>query len=137
MKYSQQVLDMLEKAVNGQIDNFWDFSFTFNALNDFELMIFLEEHDPSDKQGFIDFLTPYYEKAKQLANIERNIYMKLWKFNSTDVIITLKNGAVVRGFVEDYCDASDNDEEIDSLLVDVDGTLYEYFEDEIVSIIES
>ncbi len=44
-----------------------------DALNDFELMIFLEEHDPSDKQGFIDFLTPYYEKAKQLANIERNI----------------------------------------------------------------
>ena len=36
-------------------------------------LIFLEEHDPSDKQGFIDFLTPYYEKAKQLANIERNI----------------------------------------------------------------
>ena len=64
--------------------------------------------------------------------------MTLWKFNRTDVIITLKkNGAVVRGFVEDYCDASDNDEEIDSLLVDVDGTLYEYFEDEIVSIIES
>ena len=63
--------------------------------------------------------------------------MTLWKFNRTDVIITLKNGAVVRGFVEYYCDASDNDEEIDSLLVDVDGTLYEYFEDEIVSIIES
>ena len=95
MGYSQQVLDMLQQAVSGQIDNFWDFSFTFNALfgedeefaevwanensemfdalNDFELMIFLEEHDPSDKQGFIDFLTPYYEKAKQLANIERNI----------------------------------------------------------------
>ena len=60
--------------------------------------------------------------------------MTLWKFNCTDVIITLKNGAVVRGFVEDYCDASDNDEEIDSLLVDVDGTLREYFEDEILSI---
>lgn len=95
MGYSQQVLDMLQQAVSGQIDNFWDFSFTFNALfgedeefaevwanensemfdalNDFELMIFLEEHDPSDKQGFIDFLTPYYEKAKQLANIERDI----------------------------------------------------------------
>lgn len=89
MKYSQQVLDMLEQAVSGQIDNFWDFSFKFNslfgededfaeawdnenpemfdALNDFELMIFLEEHDPSDKQGFINFLTPYYEKAKQLV----------------------------------------------------------------------
>ena len=31
--------------------------------------------------------------------------MKLWEFNRTNVIITLKNGVVVRGFVEDYCDA--------------------------------
>ena len=45
----------------------------FDALNDFELMMFLEEHDPSDKQEFINFLTPYCERAKQLANIERDI----------------------------------------------------------------
>lgn len=63
--------------------------------------------------------------------------MKLWGFNRTDVVITLKNDVVVRGFVEDYCDALDNAEEMDSLLVDVDGTLREYFEYEIVSIIES
>ena len=62
--------------------------------------------------------------------------MKLWEFNRTDVVITLKNGVVVRGFVEDYCDALDNAEEMDSLLVDVNGTLYEYFEDEILSIKE-
>lgn len=95
MRCSQQVLDMLQQAVTGQIDNFWDFSFKFNALlgeneefaeawynenpemfdslNDFELMMFLEEHDPRDKQGFINFLTPYCERAKQLANIERDI----------------------------------------------------------------
>ena len=95
MRYSQQVLDMLQQAVTVQIDNFWDFSFKFNALlgeneefaeawdnenpemfdalNDFELMMFLEEHDPRDKQGFINFLTPYCERAKQLANIERDI----------------------------------------------------------------
>lgn len=60
--------------------------------------------------------------------------MKFWEFNRTNVIITLKNGVVVRGFVEDYCDAFDNAEEMDSLLVDVNGTLYEYFEDEIISI---
>lgn len=88
MKYSQQVLGMLEQAVSGRIENFWDFSFEFNALfgeredfadawevenpemfdslNDYDLMMFLEEHDPSDKQGFISFLTPYYDKAKQL-----------------------------------------------------------------------
>ena len=62
--------------------------------------------------------------------------MKLREFNRTDVSITLKNGVVVRGFVEDYCDALDNAEEMDSLLVDVNGTLYEYFEDEILSIKE-
>ena len=91
MKYSQQVLEMLRQAVSCQIYNFWDFSFKFNALfgeyenfaeawdnenpemfdalNDLELMMFLEEHDPSDKQGFITFLKPYYEKAKQLAKL--------------------------------------------------------------------
>ena len=36
--------------------------------------------------------------------------MTLWKFNRTDVIITLKKWrGSWRGFVEDYCDASDND----------------------------
>ena len=49
--------------------------------------------------------------------------MKLWKFNRTEVVITLKNGVIVRGFVEDFCDASDNAEEMDSLLVDVDEIL--------------
>ena len=62
--------------------------------------------------------------------------MRLWEFNRTDVVNTLKNGMVVRGFIEDYCDASDNAEEMDSLLVDVNGTPYEYFEDEILSIKE-
>lgn len=62
--------------------------------------------------------------------------MRLWEFNRTDVVITLKNGVVVRVFVEDYCDASDNAEEMDSVLVDVNGTPYEYFEDEILSIKE-
>jgi len=42
-------------------------TYSLQFLLAFELMMFLEEHDPSDKQGFINFLTPYYEKAKQLA----------------------------------------------------------------------
>ncbi|MDO4814332.1 MAG: hypothetical protein Q3988_04470 [Gemella sp.] len=89
MKYSKQVLKMLEDAVTGKIDDFWDFSFDFNALfgedeefadawyeenpemfdilNDYEVMMFLEEHDTSDKQGYIDFLTTYYEKVKDLV----------------------------------------------------------------------
>ncbi|AIG43317.1 TPA: hypothetical protein U2D46_002320 [Streptococcus suis] len=89
MKYSQKVLDMLEQAVSGQLEDFWDFSFDFNALfgedeefadawesenpemfdmlNDYDLMMFLEEHNTNDTQGFIEFLKPYYEKAKQLV----------------------------------------------------------------------
>lgn len=89
MKYSQKVLDMLERAVSGRLEDFWDFSFDFNALfgedeefadawesenpemfdmlNDYDLMMFLEEHDTNDTQGFIEFLKPYYEKAKQLV----------------------------------------------------------------------
>lgn len=80
---------MLERAVSGQLEDFWDFSFDFNALfgedeefadawesenpemfdmlNDYDLMMFLEEHDTNDTQGFIEFLKPYYEKAKQLV----------------------------------------------------------------------
>ncbi|MEX2784454.1 hypothetical protein AB3331_04620 [Streptococcus sp. H49] len=80
---------MLETAVSGQLEDFWRFSFDFNALfgedeefadgwyeenpemfellNDYEVMMFLEEHDTNDNQGFIDFLKPYYEKAKILA----------------------------------------------------------------------
>ncbi len=62
--------------------------------------------------------------------------MKLWEFNRTDVVITLKNGSIVSGFVQEYCSKDDSDEEIDSIGLDVNGTLYEYFEDEIHSIKE-
>ena len=54
----------------------------------------------------------------------------------------LKDGSTISGFVQEYCnkddndDNDDNDEEIDSIGLDVDGTLYEYFEDEILSIKE-
>lgn len=90
MKYSKIVVGMLYEAVSGKIDDFWNFSFDFNALfgeneefadnfynenpklfdllNDYELMMFLEEHDTNDKQGFVDFLKPYYEKAKRLVD---------------------------------------------------------------------
>ena len=118
MKYSQQVLVMLEQAVSSQIDNFWEFSFKFNALfgedenfaeawnnenpemfdtfNDFELMMFLEEHDPSDKQGFINFLTPYYEKAKQLLNVYN---WKTGQYVDKNVLLTLEDGIYIIGRV--------------------------------------
>ena len=60
--------------------------------------------------------------------------MKLWTFLRKNVKLVLKNGSIVSGFVQEYCSKDDNDEEIDSIGLDVDGTLYEYFENEILSI---
>ena len=60
--------------------------------------------------------------------------MKLWTFLRQNVKLVLKDGSNISGFVQEYCNKDDNDEEIDSIGLDVDGTLYEYFEDEILSI---
>ena len=62
--------------------------------------------------------------------------MKLWNFLRQNVKLVLKDGAIVSGFVQEYCSKDDNDEGVDSIGLDVDGTLYEYFEDEILSIKE-
>ena len=62
--------------------------------------------------------------------------MKLWTFVRQNVKLVLKDGSTISGFVQEYCNKDDNDEEIDSIGLDVDGTLYEYFEDEILSIKE-
>ncbi|WP_443031102.1 hypothetical protein [Streptococcus sp. DD10] len=48
--------------------------------------------------------------------------------------LVLKDGSIVSGFVQEYCSKDDNDEEVDSVGLDVNGTLYEYFETEIISI---
>ena len=60
--------------------------------------------------------------------------MKLWTFLRQNVKLVLKDGSTISGFVQEYCNKDDNDEEIDAIGLDVDGTLYEYFEDEILSI---
>ena len=62
--------------------------------------------------------------------------MKLWTFLRQNVKLVPKDGSTISGFVQEYCNKDDNDEEIDSIGLDVDGTLYEYFEDEILSIKE-
>lgn len=62
--------------------------------------------------------------------------MKLWTFLRQNVKLVLKDGSIVSGFVQEYCSKDDSDEEIDSIALDVNGTLYEYFEDEILSIKE-
>ncbi|EPV90392.1 TPA: hypothetical protein ACULOY_000575 [Streptococcus agalactiae] len=60
--------------------------------------------------------------------------MKLWTFLRQNVELVLKDGSIVSGFVQEYCSKDDNDEEVDSVALDVNGTLYEYFETEILSI---
>ena len=62
--------------------------------------------------------------------------MKLWNFLRQNVKLVLKDGSNISGFVQEYCSKDDSDEEIDSIGLDVNGTLYEYFEDEILSITE-
>lgn len=62
--------------------------------------------------------------------------MKLWTFLRQNVKLVLKDGSIVSGFVQEYCSKDDSDEEIDSIGLDVNGTLYEYFEDEILNIKE-
>ena len=60
--------------------------------------------------------------------------MKLWSYLRQNVKLVLKDGSIVSGFIQEYCSKDDNDEGIDSIGLDVNGTLYEYFEDEILSI---
>lgn len=60
--------------------------------------------------------------------------MKLWTFSRQNVKLMLKDGSIVLGFVQEYCSKEDNEEDIDSIGIDVNGSLYEYFEDEIASI---
>ena len=60
--------------------------------------------------------------------------MKLLSYLRQNVKIVLKDGSIVSGFIQEYCSKDDNDEGIDSIGLDVNGTLYEYFEDEILSI---
>ena len=62
--------------------------------------------------------------------------MKLWSYLRQNVELVLKDGSIVSGFIQEYCSKDDNDEGIDSIGLDVNGTLYEYFEDEILSIKE-
>ena len=62
--------------------------------------------------------------------------MILWSYLRQNVKVVLKDGSIVSGFIQEYCSKDDNDEGIDSIGLDVNGTLYEYFEDEILSIKE-
>ena len=45
--------------------------------------------------------------------------MKLWNFLRQNVKLVLKDGSIISGFVQEYCNKDDNDKEIDSIGLDV------------------
>ncbi len=90
MKYSQQVLDMLKRGVDGDVDDYYDFFLEltaklgedeafadgliaeneplFDVINDEPMYYFYVEEDTENRELYQNFLKTYYEKAKQLVN---------------------------------------------------------------------
>ena len=90
MRYSQQVLDMLKRGVNGDVDDYYDFFLEltaklgedeafadgliteneplFDVINDEPMYYFYVEEDTENSEFCQNFLKTYYEKAKQLVN---------------------------------------------------------------------
>lgn len=88
MKYSQQVLDMLKRGVNGDVADYYDFFLEltaklgedeafadgliaeneplFDLINDEPMYYFYVEEDTENRDLCQSFLKPYYEKAKEL-----------------------------------------------------------------------
>ena len=95
MKYSNVILDMLKRGVNVDVDDYYNFFLEltaklgedeafadgliaeneplFDLINDEPMYYFYVEEDTEDRELCSKFLEPYYEQAKQLANIERDI----------------------------------------------------------------
>ncbi|NQI34262.1 hypothetical protein HO928_09635 [Streptococcus suis] len=95
MKYSQQVLDMLEQGVDGDVADYYDFFLEltaklgedeafadsliaeneplFDLINDEPMYYFYIEEDTRDRELCQKFLKPYYEKAKQLVKTGSHI----------------------------------------------------------------
>ena len=89
MKYSQQVLNMLKRGVDGDIDDYYGFFLDltaklgedeafadgliaeneplFDLINDEPMYYFYVEEDTEDRELCRRFLEPYYNKAKQLV----------------------------------------------------------------------
>ena len=90
MKYSQQVLNMLKRGVDGDVDDYYNFFLEltaklgedeafadgliaeneplFDLINDEPLYYFYVEEDTENRELCRKFLEPYYNKAKQLVN---------------------------------------------------------------------
>lgn len=90
MKYSQQILDMLKRGVDGDVVDYYDFFLKltpklgedeefaagliveneplFDVINDEPMYYFYVEEDTENRELCQNFLKTYYEKAKQLVN---------------------------------------------------------------------
>ena len=99
MKYSQQVLDMLKRGVNGDVDDYYDFFLEltsklgedeafadgliaeneplFDLINDEPMYYFYVEEDTEDRELCRRFLEPYYNKAKQLVKLSAQFNLGL------------------------------------------------------------
>ena len=90
MKYSQQIIDMLKRGVDGDVVDYYDFFLKltpklgedeefaagliaeneplFDVINDEPMYYFYVEEDTENRELCQNFLKTYYEKAKQLVN---------------------------------------------------------------------
>ena len=89
MKYSNVILEMLEKGSKGYVDDYYEFFLDltaklgeeeefadgllaeneelFDLINDEPMYYFYVEEDTNDRALCQKFLKPYYEKAKRLV----------------------------------------------------------------------
>lgn len=88
MKHSKVALGMLKKGVEGEVEDYYEYFLDltaklgeeeefadawlkeneqfFDLINDVELFCFYVEKYTTNKELCINFLKPYYEKAKEL-----------------------------------------------------------------------
>lgn len=60
--------------------------------------------------------------------------MELWKYEGKEIKVTCKSGRIFKGKCIDYTQSLDNEPEIDSIGLNVNGISYELYENEIKSI---
>lgn len=60
--------------------------------------------------------------------------MKLWEYVKKDVKVICLNGKIFSGKCTDFTQALDNEPEVDSIGLNVNGISYELYENEIKSI---
>ncbi|MEX2784455.1 hypothetical protein AB3331_04625 [Streptococcus sp. H49] len=89
MTYSNVILDTLKKGVEGDVDNYYEYFLDltaklgedehfasglikenealFDLINDEPMYYFYIEEDTDNKELCVEFLKPYYDRAKKLV----------------------------------------------------------------------